>query len=324
MAEQRPRGLASIADARDPRKARKYGRPSTTLILAAVGGALAVLVIYWFVSRSTLEKAKTALLSEQRAAKATVGAEWYPLRDKLEKITLDAAGPWPGDVVEKEAAGWDFRALPGIYLRMRVTQAKDAPSIRRAAQDSLKDGFTGCLFRETPAQAAARVQADAGVFAEHPWNLRQAYQSTRVLEEPWEGEVKAAGDDLRLRVFTQQYDKAKREEIPLAIDIVKRSQFFMLVLDEDVDEARAVSDGGVVTNESLQLVAHPARVVLVNLKSGATLARLRRTGSADVITTGAILDPETQDAMKRQVNNCSLAQQVWAALKPADAPRPKD
>jgi hypothetical protein len=317
MAGERPRGLTSIADARDQRKSKKFSRPSTNAILAAVGGALVVLVIYYFASKSSLDTARTQLLAEQHAAKATVGAEWYPLRDKLEKLTLEAAGPYPGDMVDKEAYGWDFRSLPGIYLRMRVAQAKDASSIRRAAQDSLRDGFTGCLFRETNAAAQARVANDGGVFAEHPWNLRQAYQSTRVMEEAWEGEVKAAGDDLRLRVFKQQYEKAKREEIPLAIDIVKRSQFFMLVLDEDVDEARAVSDGGVLTNESLQLVAHPARVVLVNLKTGATLARLRRTGSADVVTTGAILDPETQEALKRQVNNCSLAQQVWIALKPA-------
>jgi hypothetical protein len=317
MSEQRPRGLASINSARDERSRRKYGRPAPNAILIAVGGALVVLLIYWFASRSQLESAKTDLLAQQRAAKSTVGAEWFPLRDKLEKITVEAAGPYVGDMVDKEAASWDFRTLPGIYLRMRVEQAKDAPSIRRAAQDSLRDGFTSCLFRETPAQALARLQADAGINPDHPWNLRQAYQSTRVLDEAWEGEVKAATDDLRLRVFSQQYEKAKREEIPLAVDIVKRSQFFMLVLDEDVDEARGLTDAGGITSEGLQQVAHPSRVFLVNLKNGATLARLRKTGSAGVVMTGAVVDEETQAAMKRQVNNCSLAQQVWASIKPS-------
>ena len=56
--------------------------------------------------------------------------------------------------------------------------------------------------------------------------------------------MRDADDDLRLRVFVEQYDKAIREEIPLAIDVVKRAQFFLLVLDEDVPEAAAFADGG--------------------------------------------------------------------------------
>jgi hypothetical protein len=313
----RQRGLKSLSGARDGRARGKFTRPTPNLLLFAIGGVSISLLIYWFISSRELAQQKTALLAQQRAAKATVGAEWYPMRDKLEKLALEAAGPYPGDLVEPEAKSWDFRGLPGIYLRMRVDNAKDVGSIRRAASESLRDGFTGCLLR-TQNAALLRGERDASAFADNPWNLRQAYVATRVLGEEWESEVHAAGDDLRLRVFSQQYDKAKREEIPLVIDIVKRASFFLLVLDEDVPEAAALGDGGVITSDVWQQVAHPARVFVYNTKESKLLVRLRRTGSADVINTGAIPSEETRLAMQRQVNNCSLAQQVWSELRPKD------
>jgi hypothetical protein len=144
--------------------------------------------------------------------------------------------------------------------------------------------------------------------------------ATRVLTDDWATQVKEAEDELRLRVFKQQYDKAKRDEIPLAIDIIKRAQFFLLVLDEDVPEARELSgDAGTITEEALQQVPHPARVLIVNLRTGAEIARLRKTADADFQFVGeqAVRDPEVRAAMKRQVNNCALAQSVWSSLRPA-------
>jgi hypothetical protein len=122
-------------------------------------------------------------------------------------------------------------------------------------------------------------------------------------------------------VFTGQYDKAVNREIPLAIDIVKRASFFLLVLDEDVPEAAKLADGGAITEEALQLVPHPSRVHLFDLASGKEILRLRRTGDARVIPAGerAVTDSETRDAMQRQANNCSLASAVEGALAPPAA-----
>jgi hypothetical protein len=131
------------------------------------------------------------------------------------------------------------------------------------------------------------------------------------------GAVKDADDDLRLRVFVQQYDKAIRDEVPLAIDVVKRAQFFLLVLDEDVPQAAAFADGGPITEDALQLMEHPATAVLYDLKANKLIFRLRRSGGGRFIQAGehAVTDDETRDAMQRQVNNCSLANQVEAALR---------
>ena len=140
----------------------------------------------------------------------------------------------------------------------------------------------------------------------------QAYQATRILTPEWVDEVKNATDDLRLRVFEQQYEKATATEIPQAIDLVKRAQFFLLVLDEDTPAALPLADGGEVTSEVLQLVPHDARVRILSLKTGAEVARLRRRAEGGVY--GEPTDPEVRDAVRRQVNNCALAMHVAKLL----------
>src|SRR5690606_11668769 len=95
-----------------------------------------------------------------------------------------------------------------------------------------------------------------------------------------------AVDEIHLRVFVQQYDKAKDEEIPRAIDIIKRAQFFLLVLDEDVPEARDLApdagpNAGKISERELQQVPHPTRVHLVDLRTGKEILRLRREAEAD-------------------------------------------
>ncbi len=321
--EQRQIGLKAVSSARADRSRSKYGKMTGPAWLTAGGAVVVTVAATWFLSDRSLGKQKEELLAQQRAAVKTVGAEWFPLRDAIEGVTLEAARGFAGDQVEAEARTWDFRSIPGIYLRLRVDEARTAEALRARAQESAKDAFTACLMREpNPTTAAlARGEADAATSSlDQPWNLRQAYAATRVLTDTWTNEVKDASDELRLRVFVQQYEKAKKDEIPLAIEIVKRAQFFMLVLDEDVPEAKEYGDAGAITTEALQQVAHPARVHIVNLKTKKELVRLRRTAHAEYVFAGeqAVRDPEVRAAVRRQVNNCALAQEVWSAVRGGD------
>ena len=325
-------GLKAVCDARLQRSASKHGRVSGKPMLVALSAVLAVVVAAWMFRDRSLANQKEEVLSKQRAALTTVGAEWFPLRDKMEKTTLEAAGPYKGDFVDPEAATWDFRSAPGIYLRLRVEDATDVASIRKKADESARDSFVGCLFRQNnpTAAAMARGDVDAGSgWHDQPWNLRLAYYATRIMTDEWVNEVKDAADEIHLRVFVQQYDKAQKEEIPLAIDMIKKAQFFLLVLDEDVPEAKElVPDAGKVTQQELQQLPHPARVHLIDLRSDKEVVRLRREASADFRFAGehSVQDPRVLAAMKRQVNNCALAQDVWASIKPpttaADAGAP--
>src|SRR5437667_9906633 len=91
-------GLRSIYDAREGRRpGGKYARPAGSTYLVAVGAIIASLVAYKIVSGHQLDVAKSDLLAKQRAITTTVGTEWYPMRDKLEAMTLDAAKELGGE-----------------------------------------------------------------------------------------------------------------------------------------------------------------------------------------------------------------------------------
>jgi hypothetical protein len=308
-------GLKAIYEGREARKpGGKYGRPTTGLYLFGVAAILGSLVVYHYVDEYQMDAQKRDLLAEQRAMKTTIGAAWFPLRDELESYVLGAAKSYNGDFVDSEAARWDFRSAPGIYLRMRVADAKDVASLRHAAAESQRDAFVGCLLREP--NRAAQGDRDAGAFPEQPWNLGRAYASTRVLSDEWADQVKAADDKMQIRVVEEQYQKASTVDMRTAADVVRQAKFFLLVLDEDSADAPKPEDGGPIDEAALQLVAHPSRVYVLDLRTKSELVRLRREGSATFLFAGdhGATDPETQRAMQRQVNNCSLADQVRADI----------
>jgi len=320
--ERRKPGLEGVYEAREQRLEGRFSRPTGRAYLTIVVGLVASLLIYRFVSQRELGARRAALLAKQRAAEVTIGQEWTPLRDRLEKFVTERAGDFGADkVVLPDAKTWSERVDSGIYLRLRLDDSKTPEKIRAAAHDSARDAFVGCLLRGVN-KALVAGQPDAGAVPEQPWNLRQAYAATRILTPEWVGEVKDADDSLRLRIFEQQYDKAEREEIPRAIDIVAKSDFFLLVLDEPADDPTAVkprwTDGGIDSaEEAVQLVPHWVRVHVLDLKKNEEILKLRRRADATFIPAAGrpVTDDETLDAMQRQVNNCSLAQQVRAALQ---------
>jgi hypothetical protein len=314
-APERKPGLPSVHKARVDRNRGRWSRGTSSFWLWAGAGLALTLIGYRLVSGRQLDGQKAELLAKERAVAASVGSQWFPLRDKIEGFVIEAANRPATDVVDQEATTWAFRSLPGLFLRLRVAEARDLGSVRKAAQSSQKDGFVGCFLRE-PNVAAARGEADAGAFAEQPWNWQKAYAATRILTDDWTGEVKEAPDPLRLKIFEEQYQSAVKTEIPLAIDLVQKAQFFLLVLDEDSEEARALAEGGTVTEPMLQRTPHFARVHLYDLRSGKEAFSVRRSAEASFVFAGehGATDPETLEAMKRQVNNCALAKEVDRAI----------
>ncbi len=284
--------------------------------LVASGAVVVSLVFHTVVNRQDLADSKRALLAKQNAVKVTLGAQWLAFRERIENDTVSSARPYAGDHVEPEARGGSFRTQPGLYLRIRLADAQSPESVARAAATARKDAVVACLLRE-PNEVGIRGELDGGAFAEQPWNLGAAYAATGILSDEWTSAVEASDEPMRLRVLSAQYDRAMQSEIPLAVDIIKRARFYLLVLDEDPADAPPSVDGGPLTEAALQLVAHPARVHLFDLGSGKELFHLRLSGEGRVVQVGerATTDRETIDAMRRQANNCALGHLVEDALR---------
>jgi hypothetical protein len=309
--KKKPVGLAAIRQSREDRAARRV-RLSPGVGYVAAAMMIAAAVTYKCVGERSLNLDKEKILATQKEAAALVGPDWFPLRDAIESEVLEAAKtPWDADFVDPTLGGWDFRSMPGLYLRLRVVDARDVSGVRAAAAEANRDGFTGCLLRVSN-DALLQGLPDASALPEQPWTMGQAYEATNVLTPEWAAEVRETPNKVGLDVMQAELDKATDEGLPLAGRMVKQARFFLLVLDEDVPEAAQISDGG-ITEATLQIVPHPARVYLLDLRARKERLRLRRTGAASFRGTGDF-DAEKRDAMQRQVNNCALAQQVETAL----------
>ena len=61
--------------------------------------------------------------AKQRAVRDTVGAQWFPLRDAIEKRhARRGEGHRRQTSSTPKRLHWDFRSAPGLYLRLRVAE----------------------------------------------------------------------------------------------------------------------------------------------------------------------------------------------------------
>jgi hypothetical protein len=335
----RERGLPSLNEARaERRRALVYGRvaframPAHFWLWVLVGFA-AFGVIYWRVAQGRLESHKSAVMAKQRAVAVALGPKIQPFRDQVEGWARELAADGPADFV---APGSDLAALreaPGVYFRLRRENTKSPKQIRKAAQSSLLDGFTSCLFvspSALPTQGSAcRVTSECqpgqlcnewNVCAPppRPYNMRLAYRALRVLSSEWTDELHGADTELGVNAYDRDLDSVAKHDVPVAVEIMSKARFVTLVIDEDpVGGLPATAPGDTESAEQrLQRTPHFARVGIWDVASKTPLLRLRASAAADFVPMGGrvVTAPDIVAAQSRQANSCALALAVRERL----------
>jgi hypothetical protein len=266
------------------------------------------------------------VLAKQRVIANEAGPLYAELRDRIERVTIETA-KWKGDLDDADP---DLKAIltgkdgppllqqPGVYLRLSLQNADTPEKIRKASRDSLRDAFTAC-FLHVPHMDAHQgkpckksKECDKGEICNEvelcskpgqPYNMRVAYRGMRVLEEDWVRDVETASHQLRLRAFEADVDDATANDVPVALDLLKRARYFLLVLDE-IPPGTTPEDGGTL-EQAVQSDVHPARVVLYDLRDKKLLFRAKRT-----IDVNLPVVPGNIEAQRRQILNCALAQEI--------------
>lgn len=307
----------------------------SALILAVV------LILHWKHSQGENEEARQALMAKQRAVEVELGPRWYPLRDQIERWTVELATGPADDVVDHDGlAALDFRDKPGVYLRLPVYQANSAEAIQKHAKASLKDAFTACLMRvENPSPLEGKPceksrdcpvgqlcnEMDHCAAPSQPYNLRVAYRTLHVLSDQFVRDVQDASTDLRLRLLEGMFEDATRDDIPVAVDLITRARYFLVVVDERPEpEARPDAEEGAPSPEPVEPPGvFPARVGLWRLEDGQQLLRLRRTPEANL--AGNIPENLRAAAARlRQAQSCALALEVRSAIEPPEKKKPEE
>ncbi len=346
MVGSRERGLPSVNQARGERRramvlgrVRLRGMPPHFWLWALTGiGVFSV--FYWRIAQGHLESRKAQVMAKQRAIAHTIGPTILPFRDRVERWVTELAGSYPGDLVEKSAPLDVIRKSPGVYLRLRLANAHSARDIRRAARVSLHDGFTSCLFMSRDAASPTEgppctvtANCEPGKLCNEwnvcaapptPYNMRLAYRTLRVLSNEWTDELHGASSELGVNAYDRDLDSVTRYDVRIAADILARSKYFTLVLDEDPEGGlpTELPDAGETPEERLQRVGHRARVGIWELASGRPLLRLRAEAAGEFVPMGerVVRDPAVVAAQARQVNSCQLALAVRSALSGEPAP----
>lgn len=334
MAEEpRTRGLQAVEQAREARTKMRWPSPKfwgyTGLAMAVAG------IIYWRRSQAEMDSERQSLMAKQRAVKVELGPRWDPMRDKIESWTIALANDAGAEHVNRDALkALDFREKPGIYLRLRLDDAKSPEAIRKNAKDSLRDAFTSCLMRIPNPNPLAGNECKRsrdcaqGEFCNEmnrcsrpaqPFNLRVAYRTLNLLSDEWVRDVQEANTELRLRLLATSYEDAIRDDIPQAVELLTRAQYFLLVLDE-VPQGKEAPKAAVNVSaaEALQAVVHPARVSVWSLSDGKNLLRVRREAGGQLLGAPPDVGPDVLEARQRQANSCALALEVRTAMGDTD------
>lgn len=334
MSDDKPqRGLSAIREARELRAQRSFSPPGASgkFWLWSAVAIVAITIFYWKKSDTENEAHRTRVLAQQRSVAAETAPLYFPLREKVEAWTIDLAKNEPGadeisPKLKEPGAAEALLQKPGIYLRLAQPDALTVPKLRAAAMDSLRDAFTACFLRaKNPdprdgKECKSTKECEKGLICNEvghctvlsqPANLRVAYRGMRVLEDTWVREVQTATDALRLRLFESDLNAAVAADIPAAIELMVRAQYFLVVLDEIPEGTKP--EGKATVEETVQSLVHPTRVGLYDVKSGELLFRGRR----EIDVTVPVV-PGSVEVQRRQVLNCALARDVRHTLGAAE------
>lgn len=291
-------------------------------------------IVYWRIAQGQLETARSQIMADQRAMAVALGPKLFPFRDRVEAWARELSAEWPGDLVSPEADLKRIQSAGSVYLRLRVANAKKASDLRTAAAGSLRDGFTSCLFVSKPAGdptagKACRTIGDCPsgrlcnewnvcVEPQQPFNMRLVYRTLRVLSSDWTDEVHLATSELALSAYERDLENVAKRDVPVTVDLLARSKYFTLVLDEDPPAGLPpeIPDAGETPEERVQRSTHHARVGIWDIKTGQPLLRLRTQAAGEFVMLGRRSVPEATNyaAQQRQVNSCQVALRVRQAL----------
>lgn len=309
---------------------------ATRFWLFTFAGLVLFSIAYYRYSEGQLAKRRGEVLSQQRAVAAAVGTEPLALKEKLEAwvVALASGGVTPR--VDPTVSLAAIAGGPGIYLRLRQSEALDTASMRGAAARSLHDGFTSCLFigragdpklgaecKVSSQCGAGELCNDWGVCAppSQPYNLRLLYQALKFVEPDWVRRLEATTDDLQVLALELDLQDAAKHEVPAAAELVRRSKYFTVVIDEPPasglpEETADIADLRETPDERLQATDHFVRVGIWDIERAEQLLALRveAAGRYVAVGRGTAKDPRIARAQQRQANNCAVGTEVREVL----------
>jgi hypothetical protein len=217
---------------------------------------------------------------------------YMALRGKIEALVLDAAQKPLAPYVDPRLHIPGLRAGNGLYLRLRVNDAKTKAGIAKGAKVMDSDLIATCMGLS-------------------PASVRGLYEKGEFLTPEWAKETAQLRDVMHLRVQDEMLSRHIKADLPSVLGLV-RADWLMLVLQEGPNRKVA-----------------PVDVFLWDLKRSEPLLRAR-VQAEGVLLTARIQSKDQpyspklaeQGAGSGGANDCSIASQL-KALEHVKAEEPK-
>lgn len=305
-------------------------------VLLAIGG-----FFYYRADSRELEQQRGALLAGQRAMESTLGPRLRPLRDSIEGAALELSrDPMGKDFVELPEAVDRLLVSPGIYLRLRLEDARSAETMRKGARSSLRDAFSSCLFRDPKGVPLGEGKAcrestecEAGELCTEfsvcqrpatPFNMKLLYRALSVLDPSWVEQVRTAKSDLALVALERMLESVTRVDVPLAIEVFQRARFALVLLDEPSPDAEKAERGEEESDADFaQRVPHAARAGIWSLPDNKLWARVHLEARGELRDVGSgkkDFGPEASRTRARQGQGCAFALELRGRLTDPKVP----
>jgi hypothetical protein len=269
--------------------------------------------LLWYVrkkSQERLDERRTQIVAALTArVQPPLNADDTQTLSRVETILEKLSGAYEGDVVDdalKAPGALDaILSRPTIYVRGVTTELTDARRIGDAAEQSAKDAFLACTISppttrsEDPLLAHVKGALESvEVLTPNVATLRDAELGAPVLTGTWRARLDAASTMQTLANLRYELDHVPIEAAAKGM----RARQLLVVMDEPA------AGGGFTELEGDRL--HDARVMLVDVTSGAALLRVRRPS-----------DPSWISETRRRkyslaLDGCLLALDVRAAVAP--------
>ena len=232
------------------------------------------------------DELRRQVLTTHEQQLAGVSERYQAFRARLERWTMEAAAAGePEQHVDPRLRIAGLHDGPGLYLRIRASDAGDAESIARGALSMDQDALTRCL----------------GIA---PDSARGLYEHGDFLMPEWAQAVEHERDFLRLRVLDEQLARHITADVPVVATMMQ-ARYFMLVLQQGENRRDA-----------------PVDVYLWDLASETQLlaARIQANGVLLPVSIRSMV-PEAPDApapahppsmTSGGANDCSIASQLKA------------
>lgn len=257
--------------------------------VAVLSVAVAVIGSYSFYQAREAQRAdelRSQVLTTHQEQLAGVSERYQAFRSRLERWTIGAAAAGePEQHVDPRLRIAGLHDGPGLYLRLRASDAANPEAVARGALAMEQDALTRCL----------------GIA---PDSARGLYEHGDFLMPEWADSVEQEHDFLRLRVLDEQLARHITADVPVLATLMQ-ARYFMLVLQQGDNRRDA-----------------PVDVYLWDIASETQLlaARIQADGVLLPVSIRSMV-PEAPDAPRPitppsmtsgGANDCSIAAQIKA------------